>query len=349
MMETERRRGFFRAKGTLGLCLAAGLSISLSAWGEQVELKNGVTLNYVVVDGGVHVGNTNAPYAAVSTDISGQLVLPETIEGMPVTEIGPEAFSGCANLTEVVLPASVTNICMLAFNGCELFTDIHLSEGLASIGDYAFQGCVSLGEIDFPSSLRRLGVGSFSGCNSLKSVFIPGGVSLDSRKTTRQMPVSTTTTAANGVTTTTVISGYDLVPDGLGAFQECAALESVTVAEGVDTIGAFAFRRCRNLETVSLPESLEAICPGAFSECPSLREIRLPEKLKTIGALTTQSENTTTESVAGGVTTTTWYSEGIKGSFGSEAGAFFRCTSLSRIEMPAAVEHIGDYTALLQS
>ena len=81
-------------------------------------MKNGVTLNYVVRNGGIFVGNTNAPAAAVSTDICGRLALPETIEGIPVTDIGPYAFSGCSLLAEVVIPASVTNIGEAAFQGC---------------------------------------------------------------------------------------------------------------------------------------------------------------------------------------------------------------------------------------
>ena len=42
-------------------------------------------------------------------------------------------FSGCTDLTEVVLPSTVTNI-----------------------GSYAFQGCTSLTTINFPSSITTI-------------------------------------------------------------------------------------------------------------------------------------------------------------------------------------------------
>lgn len=212
---------------------------------------------------------------------------------------------------------------------------------------------MSLGEINFPSSLRRLGVGSFSGCNSLKSVFIPGGVSFSSWKTTSQMPDSTTTTTENGVTTIVTTPGRDIVSyTGLGAFQECAALESVTFGEGSRAVGAMAFRRCRKLRSVTLPDGLETIMPGAFSECPSLQEILLPDSLKEIGEQWTRagggySCSTTTERSGGVVIITEQrfkeYSV-TRDTLNPEAGSFFRCTGLSRIRIPASVAHIGDYT-----
>ena len=277
MMRTERRRGFFRAKGKSCLCLAAGLLISLSAWCEQVELENGVTLNYVVWNGGIFVGNTNAPFAAVSTDISGQLVIPETIEGKAVTEIGPYAFSGCSLLTKVVIPSSATNIGESAFQGCGRLPNICLPQGLLALGANAFRECSSLQSVDFPSTLRVIGAGGFKACHSLTSVSIPGGTVLGVTNAVSVSEKAATTAVSSGGVTTSVSTMQSVRV--LGVFEECDSLKTVTIAEGVDAIGAFAFRKCRNLETVSLPESLEAICPGAFSECPSLREICLPERL----------------------------------------------------------------------
>ena len=307
-----------------------------------------MTLNYTVVNGGVQIGSTNAPFAAVSTDISGRLVLPETVEGLAVTDIGPFAFEGCTRLTEVVLPASVTNIGESAFNGCTQLTGVNLPHGVVSLGMYAFQGCSSLRAIEFPFSLRYVGAGSFWGCRALNSVFIPGGVTIGALKSTTRMPDRTTTRVESGVAITETVMGTErMAYDGPGAFQECDALESVTFGEGSRVVGATAFKRCRKLSTVILPDGLEIILPGAFSECPSLKEIQLPNSLKEIGEQWIEMSPGTMETQhIGGATIITRHPGPTvtRDTLNPESGAFFRCTGLRRIQIPSSVEHIGDHT-----
>ena len=55
-------------------------------------------------------------------DISGDLVIPATYNGKPVTGIGQSAFASCTGLTGVTIPSSVTDIGFYAFNGCSQLT-----------------------------------------------------------------------------------------------------------------------------------------------------------------------------------------------------------------------------------
>ncbi len=52
------------------------------------------------------------------TGIGGDVTIPATINGLPVTRIGPRAFYGCSNLTSVTIPDSVTCIGEEAFVEC---------------------------------------------------------------------------------------------------------------------------------------------------------------------------------------------------------------------------------------
>lgn len=58
---------------------------------------------------------------------------------------------------------------------------------------------------------------------------------------------------------------------------------SVTIPEGVRSIGNYAFDQCRKLTDIRLPSSVESIGNLAFNLCIVLPEITLPKNLSTLG------------------------------------------------------------------
>ena len=54
----------------------------------------------------------------------GEVEIPATYEGLPVTSIGHSAFYFCDNLTSITIPESVTSIGDHAFDGCTSLKDI---------------------------------------------------------------------------------------------------------------------------------------------------------------------------------------------------------------------------------
>lgn len=97
------------------------------------------------------------------------------------------------------------------------------------------------------------------------------------------------------------------------AFYGIEELESITLPEGIKTVGSFT--SCKNLKEVHLPEGLVEIMPRAFADCPSLESIHIPDSVTTIGS-----------------------------------EAFTWCTSLKEVHLPASLTALGygafEHTAL---
>jgi len=76
-----------------------------------------------------------------------ELVIPDTIEGKTVTEIGSEAFYGCDFLRTVVLPAGLTSVQYNSFADCTGLTTVYFPETLTELSEYAFTGCENFSDM----------------------------------------------------------------------------------------------------------------------------------------------------------------------------------------------------------
>jgi len=86
------------------------------------------------------------------------LVIPDTLGGYSVTNIGDSAFFGIA-LTSVSIPNSVTSIGSYAFYASGL-TSLTLPNALVSIADFAFEAN-PLTTVSIPDSVETIGMGAF--------------------------------------------------------------------------------------------------------------------------------------------------------------------------------------------
>lgn len=98
----------------------------------------------------------------------GAVSIPESViygeKTYPVTAVGNNAFSGCVNLTSVVIPKSVTSIGSGAFGSCSSLTSIAIPSGVTAIRDDTFKGCSNLTSITIPNSVTSIGFYAFYGC-----------------------------------------------------------------------------------------------------------------------------------------------------------------------------------------
>ncbi len=97
------------------------------------------------------------------TGSDAHVAVPQFINGLPVTKIGPNAFSNNPNLVRVVLPISATEVAAGSFANSPNLLSVHLPLTVRTIGDGAFSGSASLRTVQLPSDLvlhaERFGLG----------------------------------------------------------------------------------------------------------------------------------------------------------------------------------------------
>ena len=78
------------------------------------------------------------------------------------------------------------------------------------------------------------------------------------------------------------------IPDGITsigtyAFNNCYALQSVTIPDGVTSIGTYAFNNCYALQSITIPDGITSIGNNSFYNCYTLQSITIPEGVTSIG------------------------------------------------------------------
>jgi len=163
-------------------------------------------------DDGTAITIVDYPTTAV-----GEVTIPASISGKPVTRIGGSAFFYCSGLTSVTIGNGVTSISASAFEGCSKLVDVTIGSGVTSIGASAFRGCSSLAAVTIPYGVTSIGDYAFAECSSLASVAIPDSV-------------------------TSI---------GDGAFYACQRLTQIILPASVTSIGDHAFFRCHGLTSAA--------------------------------------------------------------------------------------------------
>lgn len=200
------------------------------------------------------------------------VVIPSSIEGVAVTNIGRCAFMDCESLTSITIPNSVTSIGDRAFSQCTSLTSITIPDGVTKIDISTFSLCKSLTSITIPDSVTSIGVGAFTWCENLTNFTIPKSVTYIG---------DGAFTGCQSITSITIPNGIKAI--GNSAFTNCINLTSITIPDSVTSIGRGAFNSCKSLTSITIPNNVKSIDTGAFEKCTNLTDITLPNTVTYIG------------------------------------------------------------------
>ena len=250
--------------------------------------------------------------ALFSKDKTTLIYVPATLQGQrnkkdgryqvpdSVTNIAPQAFSGCAGIKEIVLPDSLKTIGKNAFEGCSGLTSVYAPAGVVK-WDEVFSQCENLKNryirdpqgIIYNRDTRKI----VHVWNKIECAYILNGVESIEANTFANCPQLTTVGIPKTVTdisssafkgcknlTTIVVSAeneglytdesgvlYRKVRDNVALLRAPTNLSATyCVPKGVTHIAQNAFESCLQLKKLVIPESVWAIQRGAFVDCPNL-------------------------------------------------------------------------------
>lgn len=279
------------------------------------------------------------------------IVLPSALQ-----KIGNYSFYRCENLINVEIPGGVTHIGEYAFSNCTQLEKITILNGVKTIGIHAFENCSALSKIVIPESVTGIGdnafykctsltsagpIGSgcdyefgwqkkipgyaFSYCSNLSKVIIPDSITEMGMVVFRGCP-NLTSAGPIGSGCDYEFGWKEAIPSY--AFQSCSGLTSVTLPDGITSIGSYAFSGCNSMQEIYIPDSVNSMGVEAFYGCSSLTSIKIPVGVSNIArdAFFNCTSLISIE-LPDGLTTI-------------EMNAFYNCNNLRSVTIPASLEAI---------
>jgi hypothetical protein len=267
--------------------------------------------NYVAQNGEVTILGYNGE--------GGDVSIPETITGYPVTRINGGAFRNNTTLTSVAIPDSVTSIGDQAFQSCSALTTMTIPNSVTNIGASAFASCTSLNSLVIGSGVASIGADACFNTRNLPAIEVStenasyssfDGILYDKAQTTLlQCPAGKTGTALLPSTLTIITTGafrltqhltslevaadnpfysssdgvlFDKSKETLMLYPQGRAGDYV-IPDGVEHLAAYAFRDCQLLTGVFIPDSVQHIGHWAFHTCFNLASVRMSNQVRSIG------------------------------------------------------------------
>lgn len=311
------------------------------------------------------------------TTATGTIDIPSEYNGVNVTHIGNNAFSGCVKITEINIPSSIVDVGNNAFDGCDALRKVTFAGSSVTIDNAAFNNCSSLESVILPSALKKIPERMFYGCRALSSIEIPSTVTSIGKEafgvceslTKVDIPASTTSIGKNAFIGCSSVSSYNVTSgnsvyksiDGVlyGQYESKYSLiqypnaktsSTYSVASGTKTIADYAFGDNAYLTKITLPSGVEKLDNFAFYNCKNLAEITIPSSVTVFGSqsfgrcsalknITIPANVDTFESA--------FYMSGLENviiSNGVETigtKAFENCTNLKSVAIPESVKTIG--------
>ncbi len=185
-----------------------------------------------------------------------------------LTTLEEATFEGCESLRRVDLSkcTGLKNLGQTCFGYCTALTTAVLPEGLETLGASLFYNCKALHTVNLPNSIQSIGLNCFNYCDNLAYTVEDGGNYLGNDTN----PYLFLKSVSNELRSFTANAACKFV--GSNCFFDCNKLTSITLQNGVISIGDYAFD-CAHLTELTVPATATHFGLGAFNGCTDLTAI----------------------------------------------------------------------------
>ncbi len=334
---TNIRAGAFSGCSSLTqISLPAGLKVIPARMFRQCKSLKTITIPASVIEIGAHAFESCTDLADVKflSDMPGGKIGEGAFRGCDslvrfdvpkgVTKLSAEAFYGCKSLQEVTLPPVLeeNKISESLFQECRELRAIVIPEGVTRISAHAFQSCVKLSSVTVPKTLTSIGSSAFRDCRSLMTITLPKGCRTESNSfkysptrvgyfsdkpasTPTPKPAATATPKPTATATPKPAATATPKPD----YSDRTTKYTIRGKEAVLESWGAVKDGTVEVPATYLGRPVVEIAEGAFSRRTDITKVVLPDTIKSIGK-----------------------------------NAFYGCSQLMEINMPADLQEIKDGT-----
>jgi len=287
---------FYGVNARVHCSAESATAVALSYRGVPFTTEDGWTLRYRVTSlTGTPSATWIVKYAGGETDV----VVPQTVNGKPVTQIGARAFADCAELQSVTLPDGITSV---EAGAVAETTVVYCCPGTASAAALTAAG-ISYTEFTYYTYTDNGdGTCTITGYTGNETNVVVPSVINGLRVTSlgyesiAKKENMLTLTIPEGVTSLASFSCYGnpqlkeiKLPStatelGYCTFADCKSLTTINLPEKLTCIPVSLFSGCSSMTHLQLPESLTEISTEAFRNCVNLTRVYMPDNVSTIAS-----------------------------------------------------------------
>ena len=220
----SKMKKFMSALTAMTLTTVSAVSMVASAMSVSDILYEDKTVGYY----NVRLYSDHCEILSCTDNTLTEAVIPDYIEGLPVTNVAAKLFMDFDNLTSVDFGSKSKSFDGAMFVNCDALTEITFPEWVSSIPGNMFNGCSNLKKVVMTcdaEDFQSINAFAFFDCTSLETVIIPD----------------------DGVTI-----GRNISDTGAFAFYNCDSLETISIPlTKTNMLYGYQFAECDNLKEIS--------------------------------------------------------------------------------------------------